>query len=127
LTALFRVLAGSPSRTGPPASPAGAPSAAIALCRQYIDDRFTESFGLETLSALTGLSAFHLVRSFKKSIGLAPLAYRNQRRVMEARARLLAGQPSVQVALDMGYADQSHLTRQFQRLVGVSPGRYAKQ
>lgn len=127
LTALIRILRDSAPRTKRSLPETIAPSAAITLCRQFIDDYFTESFGLQDLSNLTGLSIFHLVRSFKKSTGLTPLAYRNQRRVTEARARLLAGQAAVQVALDMGYADQSHLTRQFQRLVGVSPGRYAQQ
>ncbi len=104
-----------------------APPAAIALARAFIDDRYAQGFGLDALADLTGLSVFHLVRSFKKAVGLSPLAYRNQRRVMEARGRLLAGEPIAQVALDMGYADQSHLTRQFQRILGISPGRYAQQ
>jgi AraC-like DNA-binding protein len=104
-----------------------AASATIAIARDYIDAHFAEGFGLQALTTLTGLSTFHLVRSFKKTIGLSPLAYRNQRRVMEARGRLLAGDPVAQVALDMGYADQSHFTRQFQRIVGTSPRRYTQQ
>jgi AraC-like DNA-binding protein len=102
-------------------------AAAIVLARDYIDCHYAEGFGLETLSALTGLSVFHLVRSFKKAIGLSPLAYRNQRRVFAARTMLLDGDPIAHVALSVGYADQSHLTRQFQRIVGLPPGRYAQQ
>ncbi|THD60814.1 AraC family transcriptional regulator [Phenylobacterium sp.] len=127
LAALLGILAESAPRRRRARPEAAGASATITLCREYIDDRFTESFGLQALGELTGLSIFHLVRSFKKSVGLTPLAYRNQRRVMEARARLLAGHRAAQVALDLGYSDQSHLTRQFQRIVGVSPGRYAKQ
>lgn len=111
---------------GPATREAGAP-ATITCARDYIDAHYTEGFGLQTLTDLTGLSTFHLIRSFKKSVGLSPLAYRNQRRVMEARARLLAGHPVGQVALDLGYADQSHFTRQFQRILGTSPRRYAQQ
>jgi AraC-like DNA-binding protein len=102
-------------------------AAAIVLAQDYIDCHYAEGFGLETLSALTGLSVFHLVRSFKKAIGLSPLAYRNQKRVFAARAMLLDGAPIAHVAVSVGYADQSHLTRQFQRIVGVPPGRYAQQ
>ncbi|WP_414882953.1 helix-turn-helix domain-containing protein [Sphingomonas sp. Leaf208] len=47
--------------------------------------------------------------------------------MVAARRLLLAGQPIAEVALDVGYADQSHLTRQFQRIVGVSPARYANR
>jgi len=41
--------------------------------------------------------------------------------------RLLDGQPIAQVAVELGYADQSHLTRHFQRIVGASPRRYTQQ
>jgi AraC-like DNA-binding protein len=124
LAGLVRGVAAPVSTRGRPACAA---STVAGACKAYIDDHFTEGFGLQALCGLTGLSASHLVRSFKTSIGLSPVAYRNQRRVMAARLRLLAGQPIAQVALDMGYADQSHLTRQFQRILGVSPGRYAQQ
>ena len=101
--------------------------ARVADAKAYIDANYAGSFGLHDLAALSGLSVFHFTRSFKKVVGLSPLAYRNQRRVTEARVRLLDGQPIAQVALDMGYADQSHLTRQFQRIVGASPRRYVQQ
>lgn len=100
---------------------------AATMMRLFIEERFMESFGLDDLSRLTNLSTFHLLRVFKATFGLTPLAFRNQRRVAEARLRLLDGEPIAQVAIDLGYADQSHLTRQFNRLVGTSPGRYARQ
>ena len=115
------------SRDARPASSVAASPAMIALARDYIDRHFADAFGLETLSQLTGLSVFHLVRGFKKAVGLSPLAYRNQKRVVAARAMLLIGEPIAQVAVSVGYADQSHLTRQFQRIVGLPPGRYAQQ
>lgn len=95
--------------------------------RDYIDAHLADDFGLEQLSQAIGASPFHLVRVFKRSVGLSPLAYRNQRRLAEARKRLGEGQAAVQVALDLGYADQSHFIRQFQRVVGTSPGRYARE
>lgn len=100
---------------------------AIAVAKAYIDRHYADGFGLYDLAALTGLSVFHFTRRFKQTVGLSPLAYRNGRRVAEARVRLLDGVPIAQLALDLGYADQSHLTRQFQRIVGVSPRRYAQQ
>lgn len=102
-------------------------AARIADAKAYIDANYADGFGLHYLATLSGLSVFHFTRSFKKVVGLSPLAYRNQRRITEARERLLDGQPIAQVALEMGYADQSHLTRQFQRIVGASPRRYAQQ
>ena len=101
--------------------------AAIRRAQDYIDAHFAEGFGLSELSTAAELSVFHLVRSFKKAVGLSPLAYRNQQRVTEARRLLLAGGRIAEVAIDVGFADQSHLTRQFQRIIGVSPGRYTQQ
>jgi len=99
--------------------------AAVERARQHIDAHYAESFGLDELSRLAGVSPFHLVRTFKKVVGVSPLAYRNQRRLAAARRRLAAGQSTIQIALELGYADQSHFTRQFQRVVGISPRRYA--
>lgn len=110
-----------------PRKDGAASPAQVAAARDFIDAHFASGFGLTTLSSFAGLSVFHLVRSFKKSVGLSPLAYRNQRRIAEARNLLLAGEPIAQVALALGFADQSHFTRQFQRLVGISPGRYVQQ
>lgn len=94
--------------------------------REFIDDHYAEDFGLRDLSSLTGLSAFHLCRTFKKELGLSPLGYRDKLRMIEARRLLIGGHPISQIGLRLGYADQSHFTRQFQRVVGTSPQRYAR-
>ncbi|MGV2495492.1 AraC family transcriptional regulator [Pelagerythrobacter aerophilus] len=95
--------------------------------RDWIDDHFAEDFGLSDLAARADLSVFRFAHVFKACTGLSPMAYRNQCRVNAARRRLLGGEPIAQVALDVGFADQSHLTRWFQRIVGVSPQRYRQQ
>lgn len=95
--------------------------------RDYIDANYDSDFGLEQLSAVAGVSRFHLIRAFKKATGLSPLAFRNQRRIEEAR-RMLRGQQTItQIALALGYADHAHMTRHFQRIVGTSPSRYRAQ
>ena len=119
--ALAHIIGARPAR-----EPAAATSAAIERVRRYIDDHPFDNFGLYDLSRLSGLSAFHLVRTFKKAVGLSPVAYRNQRRIFAARRRLVDGEPTAQIALELGFADQSHFTRHFQRLIGASPRRYAR-
>lgn len=109
------------------APPTSAHAAAIERARDHIDGHFAEGFGLAALATIADLSVFHLAHSFRKAVGFSPLAYRNQRRVIEARRLLRDGGQIADVAAAVGYADQSHLTRQFQRIVGVSPGRYAQQ
>lgn len=48
------------------------------------------------------------------------------RRVDLARRLLLGGQPAGEVATAAGFYDQSHLTRHFKRVLGTTPGRYAR-
>lgn len=100
---------------------------AIRFARAWIDAHFKESFGLREVAAAAGLSVFRLGHLFKDVVGLSPIAFRNQRRVNEARSLLLRGWPIADVAAEVGFADQSHLTRQFQRIVGTSPLRYLQQ
>ena len=68
----------------------------------------------------------HLVRAFSAAYGIAPHQYLNSRRVDRARRLLLEGRPPGEVATTTGFFDQSHLTRHFRKLVGVTPGRYSK-
>lgn len=102
-------------------------SPSVARAKSFIDDHFAANFTLEKLAAECGLSRFHLLRIFKDATGLTPVAYRTQRRIEEARALLRARRPIADIALEVGFADQSHLTRHFQRLVGASPARYRQQ
>ena len=100
---------------------------AVERARQFIDRHYPESFGLDELAGAAGISKYHLVRSFTRAHGISPLAYRTQRRIDEARRLLLADAPLAEIASDLGFADQSHLTRQFQSFVGISPARYREQ
>lgn len=97
------------------------------LAREYIDQNFREGFGLDELARAIGASKFHATRCFTRAYGLSPIAYRTQRRIQEAKRLILAGMPLAEVATDLSFADQSHLTRQFQSLVGISPGQYREQ
>ena len=99
----------------------------VRRARCYIDEHYQENFGLDELARAAGGSKFHLARSFKRAHGLSPFAYRTQRRIHEAQHMVLAGRPLVKIATDLGFSDQSHLTRQFQSMVGISPARYREQ
>jgi AraC-like DNA-binding protein len=64
------------------------------------------------------------VRSFTDVVGMPPHAYLTQIRANRARALLLAGETLSGAAYRCGFCDQSHLTRTFKRLFGVTPGSY---
>jgi AraC-like DNA-binding protein len=97
----------------------------VALARSYLEAHLEDNVNLDELARLTNLSPFHLLRVFQREVGLPPHAYLTQLRVGRAKQLLAAGMPLPQVAHVSGFSDQSHLTRQFKRLVGVTPGRYA--
>jgi len=68
----------------------------------------------------------HVVRAFTRRHGLPPHRYLTGRRIDRARRLLLAGMPAAEVASAVGFADQSHLTRHFRRMLATSPGAYAR-
>lgn len=94
--------------------------------RDYLESLPERNVTLTELAELAGLSPFHLTRAFRREYGLPPHAYLIQVRVNRARAILRQGVPAAQVAARTGFADQAHLTRQFKRLVGVTPGDYVR-
>jgi AraC-like DNA-binding protein len=71
-----------------------------------------------------GLSPFHLNRLFCREIGMPPHAFQTQVRIARAKTLLRQGLPITGVAMQTGFADQSHLTRHFKRLLKLTPGQY---
>ena len=85
-----------------------------------------DNVSLTELSGLVSLSPYRLVHVFRDTVGLPPHAYLTQVRVERAKRLLAAGQSVARVASEAGFVDQSHLTRHFKALTGVTPGRYAR-
>jgi AraC-like DNA-binding protein len=94
--------------------------------REYLDAHAQVSIGSHELEAVTGLDRFALARHFRSRFGASPYRYLTMRRLDRARQLLLAGAPLVDAAISSGFADQSHMTRQFKRAYGVSPGRWLR-
>lgn len=112
----------------PPLDP-GAPGRerrAVRLSKEFLEEHAARNVTLTALARVAGLSAFHLCRVFGQAVGLTPHAYQTQARVRRAKTLLRAGVPIAQVAADVGFYDQAHLTRHFKRIVGLTPGRYVR-
>jgi AraC-like DNA-binding protein len=83
---------------------------------------------MEPLMDQTGWSRRHVTAHFRRQLGVAPKAYARLLRFDHARAllgRLSPGRTLADVAMEAGYYDQSHLTRDFIALAGVTPGAFA--
>ncbi|WP_416965746.1 helix-turn-helix transcriptional regulator, partial [Streptomyces sp. Agncl-13] len=94
--------------------------------RELLDENVTEGITLDEAARLVHAHPAHLVRAFSGAYGIAPHQYLMSRRVDRARRLLLDGRPPGEVATVTGFYDQSHLTRHFRKLVGVTPGRYLR-
>lgn len=95
--------------------------------RELLDERVAEGLSLEEAAGLVQAHPAHLVRAFSGAYGIAPHQYLTSRRVDRARRLLLADVKPAEVAVLTGFHDQAHLTRHFRKLVGVTPGRYARK
>lgn len=103
---------------------AGAEPQAVRRAKELLAARLAEPPSLEQLAAAVNLSPFHFARVFRRATGLPPHAWLQQRRLEQARALLKQGCAPLGVAMQLGFADQSHLSRQFKQAYGVGPGEY---
>lgn len=94
----------------------------VRRAKDFLSENFDQPIRLENVAHACGVTGFHLTRTFKKHTGLALHAWLVQYRVERARAMMMGGEPVVWTALACGFSDQSHMTRWFRRLLGLTPG-----
>jgi AraC-like DNA-binding protein len=78
----------------------------------------------QALAQVAKLSPSHFARAFKDSQGVAPHRYILECRVKRTQELLATDLPLSEIAVEVGFSDQSHLTRWFREFVGVTPGSY---
>jgi len=113
--------------TRPSPKPLGRERLRVQRVREYLEENLTENVTLDRLAQIACLSPYHLHRVFCQEVGIPPHQYQTQLRVARAKSFLSKGLPIGRVAVETGFADQSHLTRHFKRYVQVTPGRYLVQ
>lgn len=92
--------------------------------REYIQSEFSQSITLETLSTICGKDRWSLSRDFRALFGTSPYRYVTMRRLAYCRHLIQTGLSLAESALVAGFSDQSHMTRQFIKAYGISPGRW---
>jgi AraC family transcriptional regulator len=105
----------------------GLSGGALRRVRGYIDSHIGERISLNELARQAGVSRFHFARQFRQSTGASPMEYLRRVRIERSKSILQSRDSTIaEVAARLGFSDQSHFTRTFGRLVGVSPGSFAR-
>ena len=108
-----------PNRSG------GLSHAQCRLLNQYFDENLDRNISLAELAGVVGLSEFHFARKFRTEFACPPHAHLMRKRIERAKAQLARGNiPLKVVAASSGFSDQSHMTRLFRRLLGMTPAEY---
>ena len=94
--------------------------------RERLDSDPAANPSLTALAEYAGTSPWRLCRSFREHYGEPPHAYLLHARIRHAKGLLLENLSAADVALRCGFTDQSHFSRHFVRLVGVTPGQYRR-
>lgn len=97
---------------------------AARIAQEYIEAHLDSTILLADLARVSGLSLFHFCRVFESAIGMPPAAYVRNRRVHRAKQLIRAGSNLADAAINAGFADQAHLTRQFRAVMGVTPSQW---
>jgi AraC family transcriptional regulator len=106
----------------------GLPGGALRRVRGYIDSHIGERISLNELARQAGVSRFHFARQFRLSTGESPMEHLRRVRIERSKSILQTRDATIaEVAARLGFSDQSHFTRIFGRLVGVSPGSFARE
>lgn len=93
----------------------------------FIAENLGERFTLDDVARQAGVSRFHFARLFRVSTGDSPMAYLLKSRIERAKQMLLQDdRPVCEIAAALGFCDQSHLTRTFRRLTGLTPREFAR-
>ena len=96
---------------------------ALRRVREHIEVNFAHKVDLSRLARIAGLSTSYFSRAFKQSIGMPPHRYVMMRRLAAAAELIRKTAKSLaEVAIEVGFSDQSHFTRIFTQMTGETPG-----
>lgn len=107
-----------------PASPPGV-AAGFGLALEYIRDHYQRPITNQQLASVSRMSLRAFERQFLASFHLTPQKYlRKMRLRIASRALIYTNESLSELALNCGFADQSHFTREFRRQFGRTPREY---
>jgi AraC family transcriptional regulator len=110
---------------GPASAAERRPPRWLSQARELVHARFDENLTLSEIAEAVGVHPVYLARVFREQCGCTIGEYTRRLRIELACRQLATTEtPLVAIALDAGFTDQSHFTKTFKRLVGVTPGQF---
>jgi AraC family transcriptional regulator len=123
----LELLAGAVTKGDTPRLPERAPRW-IATVEEYLHAHYADRVALSDLARIAGVHRVHVVRAFRKHLGIPPGEYVRRLQIEAARSALIATETRLaDIAQDAGFSSQSHFTRAFHRATGFSPGAYRRR
>lgn len=98
--------------------------AGIKILTDKITSHPEQKLSIETLAADIFVSKYYLIRKFRNSIGMTPHQFCIQNRIRKSQGLLDKEKTISRIAAEMGFYDQSHFDKAFQKIVGISPSEY---
>ena len=92
--------------------------------KSYIEENISSKLTLSQISTALGISSYHLIRICNQNFGLSANAYIVNKRDHRAKKMIAEGMEISQVALEVGFYDQSHLTNIFKKVFATTPKAY---
>lgn len=91
----------------------------------YIQEHLGEEISLEAIAKHLQMSQYYFSHLFKQSMGVSPYQYVLQQRIERSKQLLKQSQLTVaEIALESGFASQTHLLKHFRKFTGMSPTKY---
>ncbi|MEM8848482.1 MAG: AraC family transcriptional regulator [Pseudomonadota bacterium] len=101
---------------------------AVRRAWEMLRDNLDRNLSTDDLAREVGLNSFRLMRAFKAEMGMSIHRFVMESRVAYVRDRLLSTDDRlIDIAIDAGFANQSHMTSVYRSLMGISPGRHRRQ
>ena len=90
---------------------------------RYINSDPTSPISIDSLAEKFYLSKYHMMRQFKAETGYTIGGYITQKRLLRARALLIAGESVTKTCLDAGFRDHSTFFRAYRQMFGEAPSQ----
>jgi len=95
---------------------------------RFIEENYTETISMKDMAEMAGLSATQFNLRFRSVLRMSPTDYVLSRRIQDAQKRLTESSESIaDIGINVGFVDQSHFTKRFRKVTGMTPLAYRKR